>query len=197
MATSTTANVLPHSTFTPTNYRRSARSSICWPSWIAPPSRRRQAGSDRRVSGRGLGFGELTLPLTEGLLGAAAPPVSGNGVGPLRVNAAFLADVGPQIVHHGLGLAVDEDLHLTGQPGGFLDRRDQRRVVAREVFGHASGAAAAVDPSHLDTCRGTQFDLLFNNGDLEEHLANSVVWQGLQGGGNGGNEHLVAQPRVP
>src|ERR1700741_4676654 len=123
MATSTTVNALRHSTSTPTSCRRSGRSSICWPASIAPPWTRRQAGSDRRTcraSGAGLRFGEFALPLVEGFLRAAAPPVSGDRGGPLGVDAALVADIGPQVVHDRLGFAVNEHLYLPRQPAGLL-----------------------------------------------------------------------------
>src|SRR5215208_769458 len=113
------ANALRHSTSTPTSCPRSARNSICWPAWIAPRWTRRRTGSDRRSarpSGGGLGFGEFAFPLAGAFLRAAAPPISGDRAGPLGNDATFLADIGPQVVHDGLGLAVDEDLHLTRQP---------------------------------------------------------------------------------
>src|ERR1700754_444256 len=165
MATFTMANALRHSTSTATSYPRSARCSICWKASIAPRWKRSPAGSDSRASGSGLRFGELTLPLTERFLSAAAAPVPGNRGGPLGVDTAFLADVGPQVVHDGLRLAVDENLHLPRQPVRFPDRRDQRCIVARRGLWRQVGPAAAVDPSHLDTGRCAQRDLVLRSGD--------------------------------
>src|SRR5262245_27590407 len=172
MALSTTENALRHNTSTPLSCRRSARSSTCSPALIARPWTRRPAGSDRRPdSGAALGCGELTLPLTEGFLGAAAPPVSGDGCGPLGFDATLFAVVWRLVVHHGLGLTVNEHLHLPRQPVRFLHSRDQRCVVAGLVFPHQVGPGAAVDPTHLDTGRCAERDLVLGSGHLDEGLA--------------------------
>src|ERR1700710_85726 len=100
-----------------------------------PWTKRASPGS---VAGACLRRGEFRLPLAEGLLGAAAAPVPGNGR-PLRVDAPFLADVGPQVVHDDLRLAVDEDLHLAGKPLRLLHRRDERCEVTGMILRHQVG----------------------------------------------------------
>ena len=146
-------------------------------------ARKRRQG--HRGAGPGLtvprfGRGEFLLPLPEGLLGAAAAPVAGDRR-PLGVHPAHLADVGPQVVHDGLGLAVDEDLHLPGQPLGGGDGLDQRGVVAGPVLADRIGAAAAVDPDELHAIGCGQGEFVFGSGHLDEGFADRVGRQRFQG----------------
>src|SRR5690606_22144184 len=72
-----------------------------------------------------LGGAELRLPLPEALLGPAATPIPRDRrVG--GAHAALLADVGTQVLHHGLRLAVDEHVRLAVEPLGRADGRDER-----------------------------------------------------------------------
>src|SRR5882757_4086973 len=92
------------------------------------PENRFQAGSPRMpchrecqsAIGPCLGprfrLGQFFLPLAERLFAASAPPVTGDRRRPGRVDTTLFADVGPQLVHDGLRLTVDEDVHLTGKP---------------------------------------------------------------------------------
>src|SRR6185312_15878307 len=157
-ATSTTANAPRHSISTATSYPRSARCSICWKASIAPPWTRRPAGSDNRPSGSGLRFGELTLPLAERFLGAAAAPVPGNRGGPLGVDTAFLADIGPQVVHDGLRLAVDENLANCVVGQGLQcgsDGRDGRFVARQQVpVGRGVWRVGAAGPHQVGRLTG-------------------------------------------
>src|SRR5258707_392233 len=100
-----------------------------------PWVKRASLGSSARACPR---LGALGLPLAEGLLGATAPPVPGNGR-PLGLDTAFLADVRAQVVHDGLGLTVDEDLNLSRQPSRLLDLGDERREVTGLIVGHQVG----------------------------------------------------------
>src|SRR5271170_6194216 len=79
--------------------------------------------------------GEFLLPLTEGLFGATAPPITRYGR-PLRVDSALFADVGPQVVHDfrggqrdfvlGLG-DLDEDLADCCGRQRFQSNTDRRQ----------------------------------------------------------------------
>src|ERR1700728_1471236 len=114
--------------------------------------------------------GEILLPLTEGLFGAAAPPVTRYGR-PLRVDSTLFADVGPQVVHDCLSFTVHEGVYLPGEPVCGLDRFDERRVVAGSLLADQIGSATAENPVDLHAFRGDQRDLVPRFGDLDESLA--------------------------
>ena len=92
---------------------------------------------------------------------------------------------------------MNEDLHLPGQPRCALHRRDQRCVVTGLVLGHQVGAAAPVDPRHVDSLRCGQFDLVVGAADLDKNLPNGVVGQRFQGRADRRNRRLVAREQMP
>src|ERR1700757_4490868 len=128
--------------------------------------------ADEVLGSPGFCLSQFFLPLPECLFGAAAPPVTRDRRRPFRIHAALIADVGPQVVHDGLRLAVDEDVHLPGQPGGGGDRLDQRRVIACAVLGYQISAPTPIDPADLNGLRCGQYDLVLLARYLDERLAN-------------------------
>src|SRR5271156_4802529 len=123
--------------------------------------------------------GEFLLPLTEGLFGATAPPITRYGR-PLRVDSTLFTDVGPQVVHDCLGFTVHEGVPLAGEPVCGLDRFDERRVVAGSLLANQVGSATAENPVDLHAFGSDQRDLVLGLGDLDEGLAGCVGRQRFQ-----------------
>src|SRR5574337_1669170 len=82
--------------------------------WLLPRFRRDNRRSTHTIAPKSLarlGRGELLLPLPKCLLGATTSPVPGDRR-PFGIDSTLVADIGPQVVHDGLRLTVNEDLHL-------------------------------------------------------------------------------------
>ena len=100
-------------------------------------------------------------------------------------------------MHDGLGLAMDEDLHLPGQPLGGGDGLDQRGVVAGSLLADRIGAPAPVDPGELHAVRRGQGENVVRSGNFDEGFADRAGRQRFQGSADRGQARLVTGEQMP